>query len=77
MLSVKTNKQMKRGWVPRRWMAALGAFLRVGNLSPLGMRALNRLNVEPLWSDIALLIVLFMLTGMIYCLICPKQREMI
>ena len=57
--------------------SSLVTFLLAGNLSPLGMRLLDYLNVEPPLSDITLAIVLFAISGIIYCLICPKRRKMI
>ena len=77
MLGMSTSKQTKRCFLPHRSMAAMVAFLLAGNLSPFGMRALDNLNVEPPWSDITLAIVLFAISGIIYCLICPKRRKMI
>ena len=64
-------------FLSRRWMVAVVAFLLAGNLSPFGMRLLDYLNVELPWSDITLTIVLFAISGIIYCLICPKRRKMI
>ena len=61
----------------QRWMVAVVSFLLAGNLSPLGMRALDFVNVEPPLSDITLAIVLFAISGIIYCLICPRRRKMI
>ena len=66
---------MKQCFLPRRTMAGMVAFLLAGNLSPFGMRALNYLNVEPLWSDIFLSIALFAVTVLIYCLIRPKYTS--
>ena len=78
MLGVRTNANdmTKPCFLPQRWMVAVVAFLLAGNLSPLGMRLLDYLNVEPPLSDITLAIVLFAISGIIYCLICPKRRTM-
>ena len=79
MLGMRTNttNMTKPCFGPQRWMVAVVSFLWAGNLSPFGMRLLDSLNVEPPWSDVALLIVLFAISGIIYCLICPKRRKMI
>ena len=79
MLGVRTNANdmTKPCFLPQHWMVAVVAFLLAGNLSPFGMRVLDYLNVEPPWSDITLAIVLFAISGIIYCLICPKRRKMI
>lgn len=71
MLGMKTNTNnlKKQGFVPRRWMVAVVTFLLAGSFSPFGMRVLDRLNVEPPWSDIALSIVLFAIAGVIYCIL--------
>jgi hypothetical protein len=76
-MTTSMNNQANHDFLPRRWMAAVVAYSLVGNLSPLGMRALDCLNVEPPLSDITLTIVLCAVAGMIYCLICPKRRKMI
>ena len=47
-------------------MVAVVAFLLAGNLSPLGMRALDCLNIEPPLADVALSMALFAITGAIY-----------
>lgn len=76
-MRTNTNNMTKPCFLPRRCMVAAVSFLLAGNLSPFGMRLLDSLNVEPPWSDVALSIVLFVISGIIYCLICPKRRKMI
>lgn len=76
-MRTNTNNMTKPCFGPQRWMVAVVTFLLAGNLSPLGMRLLDYLNVEPPLSDITLAIVLFAISGIIYCLICPKRRKMI
>lgn len=68
MLGMKTNMN--------NWMMALVAFLLAGNLSPFGMRTLDRLNVEPLWSDIVLSIAIFVISSVIYCMIRQYAKLM-
>ena len=79
MLGMRTNTNImtKPCCGPQRWMVAVVAFLLAGNLSPFGMRALDFVNVEPPLSDITLAIVLFAISGIIYCLIFPNRRKMI
>ena len=76
-MRTNTNNMMKPCFGPQRWMVAVVTFLLAGNLSPLGMRLLDYLNVEPPLSDITLAIVLFAISGIIYCLIYPKRRRII
>ena len=76
-MRTNTNNMTKPCFRPQRWMVVVVSFLLAGNLSPFGMRALDNFNVEPPWSDITLTIVLFAISGIIYCLICPKRRKMI
>ena len=76
-MRTNTNNMTKPCFGPQRWMVVVDSFLLAGNLSPFGMRALDNLNVEPPWSDITLTIALFAISGIIYCLICPKRRKMI
>ena len=76
-MRTNTNNMTKPCFGPQRWMAVVVSFLLAGNLSSFGMRALDNLNVEPPWSDITLTIALFAISGIIYCLICPKRRKMI
>ena len=76
-MRTNTNNMTKPCFGPQRWMVAVVSFLLAGNLSPLGMRALDFVNVEPPLSDITLAIVLFAISGIIYCLIYPKRRRII
>ena len=76
-MKTNTNNMMKPCFGPQRWMVVVVSFLLAGNLSPLGMRFLDYLNVEPPLSDITLAIVLFAISGIIYCLIYPKRRRII
>ena len=76
-MRTNTNNTTKPCFGPQRWMVAVVTFLLAGNLSPLGMRFLDYLNVEPPLSDITLAIVLFAMSGIIYCLIYPKRRRII
>ena len=76
-MRTNTNNMTKPCFGPQRWMVAVVTFLLAGNLSPLGMRALDFVNVEPPLSDITLAIVLFAISGIIYCLIYPKRRRII
>ena len=55
-MRTNTNNMTKPCFGPHRWMVAVVAFLLAGNLSPLGMRALDFVNVESPLSDITLAI---------------------
>ena len=74
-MRTNTNNMTKPCFGPQRWMVAVVTFLLAGNLSPLGMRLLDYLNVEPPLSDITLAIVLFAISGIIYCLICQRGER--
>ena len=53
----------------KRWAAAIAAYLIVGILSPLGMRALDHFDVKAPLSDIILLTVMLLMMLAVYLLL--------